>query len=266
MGAYVMAGGLRTYYEQWGDPDGTPLLLLHGGGVTADTWQAQGAGLGGHYRVLAPERRGHGRTPDAPGPYTYALMADDTAAFAAALDLGRCHVVGWSDGAAVAMHLALRHPRLVRRLVLMGAAVTRDGDTPAARALIDGPDGRAVLAGWFRPLYEPLSPDGPEHFDAVFAKLMALWSAGTGLELADLAGVAAPTLVMQGDDDGVRPAHSAEMAAVLPDAQLCVVPGATHALPMEKPGLVNLLLREFLAGERPPQLFGLGGESVTTGW
>ncbi|MDI5967206.1 alpha/beta hydrolase [Streptomyces sp. SL13] len=265
MGSYVMAGGLRTYYEQWGSA-GEPVILLHGGGVTADTWQAQGPALAARYRVLAPERRGHGRTPDVAGPVSYAAMADDTAAFAEALDLGPARVVGWSDGAAVGLHLALRRPDLVGRLVVIGAAITRDGDTPAARALIDDPAGHDMLAGWFRPLYAPLSPDGPDHFDTVFAKLLAMWAGGSGLTMADLAAITAPTLVMQGDDDGVRPAHSAEMAAALPDAQLAVVPGTSHALPVEKPDLVNGLLMDFLAERQPPKLLGMSGETITSGW
>ena len=265
MGSYVMVGGLRTYYEEWGAGD--PVVLLHGGGVTSDTWYGQAPALAERYRVYAPERRGHGRTPDVEGPYSYHQMADDSADFIAGLGVGPVRVIGWSDGAVVALHLALRRPELVAKLVVIGAAVTDDGATAAALALSDGgQEARETLAGWLRPHYEPFSPDGPEHFPVVFDKLMAMWTAGTGMELSDLARIDAPTLVMQGDDDGVRAAHSADMAAILPDAQLCVVPGASHALPLEKPALVNHLLLDFLADEQPQKLMSMGGATVVAPW
>ncbi len=251
---YVMAGGLRTYYAQWGT-SGEPVLLLHGGGVTADSWWGQGPALGEHYRVYAPERRGHGRTPDPEGPYGYPLMADDTAAFAEAVGTGPAAVIGWSDGATVAAHLALRRPDLVSRLVLIGTAITPEGTTESGRRLVCGDAGsREVLAGWFRPQYEPLSPDGPEHFPVVFEKLLAMWAAGSGLELGDLAGITAPTLVMQGDRDEVRVSHSAQLAETVPGGQLAVVPDTTHGLPLEKPELVTRLLADFLGGARPRRL------------
>ncbi len=265
MGSYVMARGLRTYYEEWGAGD--PVVLLHGGGVTADSWYGQAPALAARYRVLAPERRGHGRTPDVEGPYSYDGMADDTAAFMDEVGAGPAHVIGWSDGAVVALHLALRRPDLVAKLVVIGSAVTDEGATEAARALnVDDEEGRETLTRWFLPLYEPLSPDGPEHFPVFLGKLTRMWSGGTGLELADLARIAAPTLVMQGDDDGVRAAHSAEMAATLPEAQLAVVPGTSHALPLEKPDLVSRLLLDFLADDHPPKLMPMSGPRVQTPW
>ncbi|MBF5001460.1 alpha/beta hydrolase [Nocardia sp. BSTN01] len=79
MGEYIDAGGLRTYYEVHGD--GAPVVLLHGGLGTAESWGQQVGELARHYRVYVPERRGHGRTADVPGPITYAAMAEDTAAW-----------------------------------------------------------------------------------------------------------------------------------------------------------------------------------------
>ena len=78
-GQYVDANGVRTYYEVEGS--GEPLVLLHGGLCAIETLAGLRAGLAGHYRVYLPERRGHGRTPDVEGPFTYELFADDTIAF-----------------------------------------------------------------------------------------------------------------------------------------------------------------------------------------
>ncbi|WP_329125722.1 alpha/beta fold hydrolase [Streptomyces sp. NBC_01465] len=264
MGEYGTFNGLRTYYEAYGAGD--PVLLLHGGGVTADSWWGQIPALSEHYRVYAPERRGHGRTQDLEGPITSRLMAADTAALIETLCDGRpAHVIGWSDGAKVALRLALDRPELVRKLVVIGLSVSRDGDTPAAAELMHGPGSEQALEEMFRPQYEPLSPDGPGHFPVVFAKLLEMWRTEPDLAFSELAALPMPTLVMQGDDDGVRVEHSAALAAAVPGAQLAVVPGTSHALPLEKPALVGQLLLDFLADEQTRKLMPLGSGAQSAG-
>ncbi|MEV5374541.1 alpha/beta hydrolase [Streptomyces nondiastaticus] len=255
MGAYVTVNGLRTYYEVQGE--GEPLLLLHGGGVTADSWYAQLAELAQHYRVYAPERRGHGRTQDLPGPITYPVMADDTAALIDELGLGRVRLVGWSDGGIVSMHLALRRPDLVAKLALIGSG-TSEGLAETVVNLVDGSqESRELLTQMFQGPYAALSPDGPDHFPVVLDKLSLMWREGPQLTLDDLPKITVPTLVMQGDRDGVRVEHSAAMTRALPDAQLAVLPGTSHAVPLEKPGLVNRMLLDFLSDEQETRIFAL---------
>jgi len=106
----------------------------------------------------------------------------------------------------------------------------------------------------FRQMYAAVSPDGPEHFDVVFDKLAPLWRGDPGIALDDLAAVTAPTLVLAGDDDVLTIEHAAALARALPDAQLAIVPGTSHALPMEKPEVVNRLLLDFLADEQTPKM------------
>src|SRR5437879_5994609 len=109
-GAYVDAGGVRTYYAVEGE--GEPLILLHGGGATLETFDGETSALASKYRVYLPERRGHGRTPDVEGPITYEIMAQDTIAFLEATGIASAHLVGWSDGALVGLLVALRRPDL----------------------------------------------------------------------------------------------------------------------------------------------------------
>ncbi|ADB32539.1 alpha/beta hydrolase fold protein [Kribbella flavida DSM 17836] len=251
VGQYVEAGGVLTYFEVEGAGD--PVLLLHGGGVGGDTWLAQVAALSRHYTVIVPERRGHGRTPDVDGPVTMELLAADLAAFIDRLEIAPAHVIGWSDGGKVGAWLALARPELVRKLVLISAELTRAGQTPATEQLMT-PEGLQDLAEALRPEYEPVAPDGPGHFPVVFAKWAEMWRTMPDFDLADLKKLTMPVLVMQGDDDGVRLEHSVTVAKALPDAQLAVVPGASHGLTLEKPGLVNQLLLDFLADEQQPKL------------
>ncbi|MGW2371784.1 MULTISPECIES: alpha/beta fold hydrolase [Kitasatospora] len=253
MGEYVMVEGLRTYCEVRGE--GEPVVLLHGGGVTADSWYAQIPALAEHFRVHAPERRGHGRTPDVEGPVTTDLMAGDTIALLETLATGPVHLVGWSAGATVALRLALRRPDLVRKLVLISAGVSRDGATEADAAILGD---TARLEAMFRPQYEPLSPDGPGHFPVVFAKWLTMWREEPDIGLAALTALEMPVLVLQGDDDGVRVSHGAAMAAAIPNAQFAVLPGTSHTAPLEKPHLVNRILLDFLADHQAPKLMPLG--------
>jgi pimeloyl-ACP methyl ester carboxylesterase len=253
VGEYVNAGGVHTYYETYGE--GEPLVLLHGGLATAESWAMQIPALAEHYRIYVPERRGHGRTPDVAGPITYETMAADTAAFLDAAGTGTAHLVGWSDGAVVGMLVALRRPELVRKLVVIGQYFNFDGEVPAFRAMIDqwGSD----LPEELHEAYDRVSPDGPEHFPVVLEKMMRMWREEPEISLTEFAGVRAPVLVMQGDDDIVKVGHSVALAATLPDAQLAVIPGTSHMAPLEKPDLVDRLILDFLSDHQPEKLMPL---------
>lgn len=185
------------------------------------------------------------------------IFAADTVAFIEALELGPVHVIGWSDGGKVGISLALSRPELVRKLVLIGTELTHAGGTAANQALLR-PEGLEVLKETFRQQYDPLSPDGPGHFDVVFAKWARMWDTLPDVVLTDLKALPMPVLLMQGDDDCVRIEHTAEVARAIPDAQVAVVPGTSHGLPLEKPGLVNSLLLDFLADPQPPKFMPLG--------
>src|SRR3954454_2487849 len=243
---YVDAGGLRTYYEVQGAGD--PLVMLHGGFASVNTFAGFTPLVAEQYRVYSPERRGHGRMPDTPGPITYESMADDTIAFIDALGIGPAHVVGWSDGENVGMLTAMRRPDLVRKLVLIGTAVNISGAKPWARALTEH-----LTVDHLPPMlideYVALSPDGREHFPVVFEKLSRA-IVDTPQTLADLARITAPTLVMAGDDDLVAVEHLEAMRTAVADGQLAIVPGTSHGLPLEKPDLVARLILDFLADEQ----------------
>jgi pimeloyl-ACP methyl ester carboxylesterase len=244
-GSYVDAGGLHTYYEVSGEGD--PLLLLHGGFCPVETFDGLTPLLAVGYRVYLPERRGHGRTPDVEGPITFDNMAEDTIAFMEALELGSAHLVGWSDGAAVALEVAMKRPELVRKLVLIGTVVNLDGLATEAREMLESSLTPEILPPILRDLYAAVSPDGPEHFDVVFAKLSATWKVEPSFELSELARLRMPTLVMIGDSDLVTVEHATAVQEAIADAQLVVVPDADHGFPMESPELVSRPVLGFLS-------------------
>jgi pimeloyl-ACP methyl ester carboxylesterase len=244
---YISVAGLEVWHEVWHEVSGAgaPLVLLHGGFSGASSFAAQAAVLAGAgFRVYVPERRGHGHTRDVEGPLTYAVMAEDTIAYLDQVVAAPAHLVGWSDGAVVALLVAMRRPDLVARMVLIdqyyqSAGRAEGGDLVEALAT---PEAMALL----HEDYDPVSPDGPEHFPVVHAKTLAMWRTEPEIALRELADVAVPTLVLQADRGVVRLEHSAAVAATLPAGRLAVLPG-THSLPAESPGPVNALLVDFLA-------------------
>jgi pimeloyl-ACP methyl ester carboxylesterase len=224
---------------------------------TAETFDGQTPALAEHFRVYLPERRAHGRTADVPGPITYEIMAQDTIAFIEAVGIGRAHLVGWSDGALVGLLVALWRPELVGKLVLMAQSVNWEGVRPEMASFV-GNMTKEMLPPHLTQAYEALSPDGPDHLEAVLHKMLALWNTDPAFPLSDLERISAPALVLAADDDfSLSIEHAAAMQRALPDSQLAVVPGASHAVPLEKPELVNRLILDFLAEDQVEKRFKL---------
>jgi len=251
---YVTIAGLPTWHEVGGE--GPAVVLLHGGFAGAASWGAQAPTLASAgFRVHVPERRGHAHTRDVDGPLTYEVMAADTVAYLEAEVGGQSHLIGWSDGAVVALLVALRRPDLAGRMVLIGQYYNSSGRVPDSN--LDRLIRSAEAKEFLRQAYDPVSPDGPEHFEVVYAKMMTMIDSEPEIDLAALASVSAPALVLQGDRDEVTLEHGAAVAAALADGRLAVLPG-THGLPIELPRLVNTLLISFLTGAVPaPALMSL---------
>jgi pimeloyl-ACP methyl ester carboxylesterase len=186
-----------------------------------------------------PERRGHGHTPDRPGPITVDVMAADTVAFIEKAAGRAVRLAGYSAGAAVALVTAVRRPDLVERLVLISGAFDPEG--LIVRPTAGGTPPEPLVAR-----YAEVSPDGRDHFPVVLAKIVEA-ARQPGLAPADLAAVTCPALVVAADNDIMTPEHTLALYRGLPDAQLAVVPGTSHLLLHERPRLCTSLVAEFLA-------------------
>jgi pimeloyl-ACP methyl ester carboxylesterase len=238
--AYAETNGISLYYEAQGSGD--PLVLLHGGFGSLETFDGVREALGAGRRLVLVDLQGHGRSPDADRPLRIETLADDVAGLIEQLG-GTADVLGYSFGGEVALRLGLQHPARVRNLVIVSVTAKRRGNFPEVIAAFDQMDaGFAQILrqtpAWA--LYERVAPD-PAAFDGVVAKAVELlhhdydWT-------EELAGLRPRTMLLFADADSIRPEHQREMAAAIgighrdagwdgahrPSNQLAVLPGATH--------------------------------------
>ncbi len=244
--SYIDINGHPTWVSIGSAKEHT-VLLLHGGLSNSDAMlEGIGAFLDDHYGVVAFDRRGHGRTADTAEPFHYETMADE--AVAVLEHLGhRAHLVGWGDGGNVGLIIALRRPELVDRLVMIGSNYHHEGLRPMADPGPDDP-----LPGWLASNYAERSPDGAAHFGEVVAKSLAMFASEPTLTEADLTTIGVPVLVLAADDDQAELAHTCSLYESIPGAQLAIVPGASHFLPMEQPEGTALIIRRFLEADPRP--------------
>lgn len=210
---------------------------------------AVGPGFSKFSKVTAFDRRGHGRTADTDAPFHYDDMAREVIAYLEYVG-GRTHIVGHSDGGNIALLVAMRRPDLVKRIVTVGANFHFDG-----LVALDsfGPESEG-FEQWAEK-YASLSPDGLAHAPIVARKSMMMFATEPTLTIRDLATISRPVLVMSGDDDVVTLEHTCALYRAIPDAQLAIVPGSSHAVLKERTKECIRLIRHFLQSDLPVETF-----------
>jgi pimeloyl-ACP methyl ester carboxylesterase len=243
---YAPVNGLRVYYEVHGPEGETPIVLLHGGDPAIETtWERILPSLARTRRVIAFDQQGHGRTADVDRPFTFEGSADDTAALLRHLHVARADLVGFSNGANIAMQVAIRHPGAARRLVVASGMVKRAGLRPEfwegmrSARLEDMPP-------HFADVYRRTSPH-PDRLGSYFRKSVDRMLGFRDWPDATVRSIAAPTLVVIGDADIVRPEHAVEMTRLLPRARLAILPLTGHqAVVMERADWLVAMIVAFL--------------------
>lgn len=242
---YAEVNGLQMYYEIHGA--GRPLVLLHGAFGVVEGWEGLLATLARKRQVVMAEMQGHGRTGDIDRPLSPHQMADDTAALLRQLKIEDADVFGYSMGGVIALGLAIQHPDLVGRLAILGSGAGSMKDTyePASYAQFQTITPENFNFPQVKDPYLKVAPD-PTKWPVLVAKLSSMIKGFDGYPEKDVRSIQAPTLIMQGDRDGLRPEHAVEMYRLIPNAQLAIFPGADHFLPFMSPDRVLATLVPFL--------------------
>src|SRR5437763_15111028 len=214
LGHYADVNGIRLYYETAGT--GRPLVLLHGGLGALEMFGANLAALAKGRQVIAVDLQGHGRTADIDRPLSVALMADDIAALIKHLGLASADVMGYSLGGGVALQTAIRHPEVVRKLVLVSTPFRRDGFYPeilAQQGQVGPAAAEAMKQTPMYQLYASLAPR-PEDWPRLLGKIGEAMKQDFDFS-KDIVGITATTLVVAGDADIFPPAHAVELFGLL---------------------------------------------------
>lgn len=254
---YAPVNGLQMYYERHGPETGTPLLLLHGGLFDIDLqFGALLPGFAADRPVIAVDFQAHGRTNDVDRPLRSADLASDVVGVLEHLGVGWVDVFGFSVGGAVALHLGVRHPELVRKLVVSSASIRPEGNRPENADAVGAMTVDMIAGTPMEESYRAKSPH-PEKLQDLLDKLGTFDEGDPGWTDEEIAGIAAPTLITVGDCDMVLLEHAVHVLRLrggdvngdfvgVPASQLAVLPGTTHFTGLARPALVHEIVTGFL--------------------
>ena len=218
---------IRLHYVEHGA--GEPLILLHGNGEDGTYFVHQVDCFQDRFRVIAVDSRGHGRSPRGTMPMTLDQIACDLAGFMDDLGIAAAHILGFSDGANIAILFALAHSERTLSLVLNGGNLFPEGLTAQTRREIDEEYEQALAAGDERQL-----------------ELLRLMIDEPRIDPADLSALHMPVLVVAGTDDMIEEAHTRLIAESIPNARLEFIEG-THFVASENPAAFNRAVGDFLS-------------------
>lgn len=261
-GQYANVNGLQMYYEVHGT--GQPLILIHGAfSAIGSSFSKLLPALATERQVIGVEIQGHGHTADIDRPLRVPQLADDIAELIRQLGIERADVLGYSLGGSIALHFALRHPELLRKLVLMSIAFKASGIHPGLMDGLGEMKPEMMHGSPWHDEYMRIAPR-PEDFNRLFAKKTEMDKALEDVADEAIAGIKAPVLIILGDSDIATPEHAAEMfrklgggvfgdMAGLPKSQLAILPGTMHTGIIDRPEWVGSMVNEFLNKPMPSQ-------------
>lgn len=222
---------ISLHYTERGN--GFPLILLHGNGESLNYFKNQIPEFSRHFRVLAVDTRGHGQSPRGTTPFTLSQFADDMRDFLTERGIARAHILGFSDGANIALLFALKYPGMVQRLILNGADLSPKGVKPSVQI--------PIVIGY-----------GIVSFIALFDRkavakkeMLGLMVEQPNITPAELAALTVPTLVIAGTRDMIKDAHTRLIAASIPNAKLTILEG-NHFVAAKNSGAFNQEVLSFL--------------------
>jgi pimeloyl-ACP methyl ester carboxylesterase len=266
---YLPINGLKLYYEVYGELGKSrtaPLLFMPGSFQSTDATKPWVAVFAAKRPVIVFDPQGHGRTADTSRKMSYEQFADDAAALLRALKVERADVMGYSQGGGVALRLAVRHPKLVNKVVCISAAYRKDGWHPAVSKALAGMTAKAFAGSPVEAAFKKNTPDA-KAFEAYIAKMRDLSSNEQDISDAQMRAIAARTMVIVGDADAVKPEHAVAMFRLrgggddeaaatgqltkVPAARLVILPATSHIAISGETKVLESMVTPFLEDALP---------------
>lgn len=256
---HIEVNGLSMYYESYGT-GGVPLVLLHGAFSSIhNSFGGLVAPLSANRRVIGFDLQGHGRTADIDRPMTHDNLVSDVVAALDALGIPQADLYGYSNGAAIALRVAVEHPERVRKLIVQSVSYQLGGVQPGLMDnLGEAQPSMMYETPWYAE-YQQLNPK-PD-FDALFRKKSEADKQIRDFTDAQIGGLPMPVLLISGDNDLPTLEHTVkfyrllgggifgDMPPGLPRSQLAILPGASHVTSIYQIGQLSSLVPRFLDGE-----------------
>jgi len=235
---YINLRGHQVYCYEW-ENDGEAVVLLHGGLSKTSSWDyLMVPPLEDEFHVFAYDRTAHGFTGDLPGSLHFEFQAQEAIAYLEDVVNEPAHLIGWSDGGNIALMVAIQRPDLVKSIVAIGTNFHFNGVMQAFGDPVISEDDQAE--------YNLISPDAPHTLLEKTIRMHAIWESEPTLTLEEISAIQCPVLVLVGDDDVINHSHTIALFEALPLGQLAVIPGTSHIVVKEKPGLMNAVILQFL--------------------
>ncbi len=238
MPEYLKVDGHDLYCYEW-ENEGEAVVLLHGGLSKTSSWDyIMVPPLEEDFHVYAYDRTAHGFTGDQIGSLHFEFQTREAIAYLEDVVKEPTHLIGWSDGANIALMVAIARPDLVKSIVAIGGNFHYSA--------VMKPFGDVVISPEDQAEYNLISPDAPHTLLEKALRMNAIWSSEPTLSLAEISTIQCPVLVMAGDDDVIDHHHTIDLYEAIPLGQLAIIPGTSHSLMKEKPDLVNAVIVQFL--------------------
>lgn len=241
-GRYEQLSSLRLYYETYGQ--GMPLVVIHGNGSSIAGMGFQIDFFRQHFWVIAADSRCHGNSENGREKLTYEIMAGDLLELAGRMDINKMHILGWSDGGIIALMMAMQNPGLIDRVVVMGSNVK-----PPSEAMVRMETG-FILQAIEQARQNSDAGKNPQFWKRKIRQLGLLVDQ-PDIAWSDLSLIKSRCLILSGEKDTVKSAHTRQIAETIPNAALRIFKGNSHYMPVENPGLFNQTVFEFLTETEP---------------
>jgi pimeloyl-ACP methyl ester carboxylesterase len=238
MPEYLKVDGHDLYCYEW-ENDGEAVVLLHGGLSKTSSWDyLLVPALEDDFHVFAYDRTAHGFTGDRAGSLHFEFQAKEAIGYLETVVKEPAHLVGSSDGAIIALMVAIARPDLVKSIISIGGNFHHSG--------VEADMGEPSVSEEDLAEYTLVSPDAPHTLLEKITRMFKIWKHEPDISIKELSEIQCPVLVVSGDDDVITLAHTQELYEALALGQLAVLPGTSHGLVKEKPELFNAIMMQFL--------------------